>query len=345
MVKEKKMAGGPKAAKSLAKKPPSSAKGGSSGAPATAPVNWTRSSATKTTLQSFVNRGELPPQEEIQWRAPGEEIRPNPKEGEVVAFLDHVLRGFRPPGSLFFRRVLKYYGLRPQDIGPNSILNISNFVVFCEDYLQIAPSIELFLEFFYCNPSRKDNLGPYGGVAIQRRRVCDFPALALASHPKGWQNTYFYFKDTSPESDDARYPAFLNSGMTYEAKMNSYAPDADRVKLEPTLRRAKALLAHGLRGTDLVKCWIGWFIQPLSIRNRLFHEYTEETTDDMRYSEITLLDDQIVKNAKRLLGEKKTDIAMDGLAPYSAKNKPPTVKNLPLIVSVNYNPVLLANCY
>ena len=46
----------------------------------------------------------------------------------------------------------------------------------------------------------------------------------------------------------------------------------------------------------------------------------------MRYSEITLLDDQIVKNTKRLLGEKKTDIAMNGLAPFSTKNKPPTVQ-------------------
>ena len=100
-------------------------------------------------------------------------------------------------------------------------------------------------------------------------------------------------------------------------------------KLEPTLRRARALLAHGLRGTDLVKCWIGWFIQPLSIRTRLFCQYTGETTDSMRYSEMTLTDDQIVKNAKRLLGEKKDAIALDGLAPFSAKNKPSTVKTNP----------------
>jgi len=326
MVKEKKMAGGPKAAKKLTKKPPSSTAGGSSAA-AAAPVNWTRSSATKTTLQTFVNRGELPPQDEIHWRAPGEETRPTPEKGEIVVLLDHVSRGLRPPGSLFFRQVFQYYGLTPMDVAPNSILNISNYVVFCEDYLQIPPSLDFFLEIFYCNPSRKNQpLGPYGGVSIQRRKECNFPALALASHPKGWQNTYFYCKDTSPEADEAKFPAFRNSPLVYTSKMNSYADLGKREALEGLHCRARALLAHGLRGTDLVKCWIGWFIQPLSIRTRLFHEYTEETTDNMRYSEITLLEDQVVKNAKRLLGEKKTAIAENGLAPFSTKNKPPTVK-------------------
>ena len=91
------------------------------------------------------------------------------------------------------------------------------------------------------------------------------------------------------------------------------------------MARARLLLAHGLKGTDLVKCWIGWSIQPLSIRTRLFHEYTGETTDDMRFTEHTMTDDQLVKAAKKLLGENKTAIALTGLAPFSAKNKPPTV--------------------
>ena len=46
--------------------------------------------------------------------------------------------------SFFFRWVMSYFGLTPLDIAPNSMLNISNYVVFCEDYLQIAPSLALF---------------------------------------------------------------------------------------------------------------------------------------------------------------------------------------------------------
>ena len=94
--------------------------------------------------------------------------------------LDHVTRSLRPPGSLFFHRVLQYYGLTPLDIAPNSVLNLSTFAVFCENYLQIEPSLELFLEIFYCNPLHKNKpLGPYGGVSIQRRKECDFPAMML----------------------------------------------------------------------------------------------------------------------------------------------------------------------
>ena len=125
----------------------------SSTAPATpAPVNWTKSTVTEGALQKYVGYGELPPKEEIQWRAAGEEIRPKPKEDEIVVLLDHVTRGLRPPGSLFFRRVMSYYGLTPLDIAPNSLLNISNFIVFCEDYLQVSPSLALFLDFFTAIP-------------------------------------------------------------------------------------------------------------------------------------------------------------------------------------------------
>ena len=183
MVKEKVKAGGPKAAK----KNPKDASTSGTSKPA-APVKWTRSTASELMIQTFVDRGELPPKSEIEWRAPGEETRPSPREGEIVVLLDHVTRGFRPPRSLFFRQVFKYYGLTPFDVAPNSILNMSNYVVLCEDYLQMAPSLELFLEYFYCNPSSKtQSLGPYGGVSIQRRKTADLPALMLASHPKGWQ--------------------------------------------------------------------------------------------------------------------------------------------------------------
>ena len=111
----------------------------------------------------------------------------------------------------------------------------------------MEPILELFLEIFYCNPLHKNKpLGPYGGVSIQRRKECDFPAMTLASHPKGWQNTYFYCKDTSPVTDDARYPAFPNSPLVYTAKMNSYASLENQVLVEELCRWTRALLAHGL---------------------------------------------------------------------------------------------------
>ena len=104
-------------------------------------VNWAKSTVSEATLKKFADAGELLKKEEIFWRAAGDEIRPKPREGEVVVLLDHVTRGLRPSGSNFFRRVLSYYNLTPLDLAPNSVLNITNFAVYCEVFLQIEPSL------------------------------------------------------------------------------------------------------------------------------------------------------------------------------------------------------------
>ena len=82
--------------------------------------NWMRSNVTDDTLADFVKTGYLPKKEIMSYRAPDpSEERPQPRDGEVVIFADHMSRGFAPPGSKFFREVLNFFDLRPQDIGPN----------------------------------------------------------------------------------------------------------------------------------------------------------------------------------------------------------------------------------
>ena len=157
-------------------------------------ANWGKSKATEGFLGKLEASQLLPLKEEIRWRGAGDKIRPVPNGYEIVCFTEHVTRGFRPPGSRFFRRVLNHYGLRPQDIGPNSVLNISNFTVLCESYLQIPPSLPLFIELFHCKPQRECQDGPLlqcGGVSIQRRRQSLMPSLKLLSHTKDWQKIVF----------------------------------------------------------------------------------------------------------------------------------------------------------
>ena len=101
-----------------------------------------------------------------------DEERPNPKDGEVIVFTDHMNQGFSPPSSKFFRDVLHFFKLHPQDLGPNSISNICNFQVLCEVYLQEEPTVELFREYFYLNRQNECTNGPsleLGGISIQRR--------------------------------------------------------------------------------------------------------------------------------------------------------------------------------
>ena len=120
--------------------------------PSKAPTvcNWVPSIVTDDNLKEFVTIGFLPEKNVMSYRAPDpDEERPNPKDGEVIVFTDHMNQGFSPPSSKFFRDVLHFFKLHPQDLGPNSISNICNFQVICEVYLQEEPTVELFREYFY----------------------------------------------------------------------------------------------------------------------------------------------------------------------------------------------------
>ena len=106
--------------------------------------------------------------------------------------------------------------------------------------------------------------------------------------------------------------------------MNSQNIEAGaRLEVAALTCRGKALITHGLTGIDLVKCWVRWSIQPLAIRPRLMHEYTGESTDSLRFSEVTLTEDQVMKSTKPLLGEKLDALALHGLLPFFTQNKAP----------------------
>ena len=65
--------------------------------------NWVPSRVTETQLENLVKIGTLGEKDVIHWRVPGPESVPEPKDGEVVVFADHLARGFSPPGSKFFK--------------------------------------------------------------------------------------------------------------------------------------------------------------------------------------------------------------------------------------------------
>ena len=155
--------------------------------------NWVRSNVTDDTLDDFVKTGYLPKKEVMSYRAPNpSEERPQPRDGEVVIFADHMSRGFAPPGSKFFRDVLHFFDLRPQDIGPNSVSNICNFQVLCVVYLQQESTVEPFREYFYMNRQNECTNGlslELGGISIQCWQGAVFPLIVLLSHPKDWNQT------------------------------------------------------------------------------------------------------------------------------------------------------------
>ena len=70
--------------------------------------NWVVSRVAEEDLNEYVQTGVLAKKDVIHWRVPGTETPPEPKDGEVIVFTDHMLRGFSPPGSKFFRDVLHF---------------------------------------------------------------------------------------------------------------------------------------------------------------------------------------------------------------------------------------------
>ena len=190
--------------------------------------NWVVSRVTEEDLNEYVQTGVLAKKDVIHWRVPGTETPPEPKDGEVIVFTDHMIRDFSPPGSKFFRDVLHFFKLHPQDIGPNSVSNIYNFQVFCEVYLQQEPTVELFREFYYLNRQTEFTDGPnleLGGISIQRRKEATFPAAALPSHPKDWNQTWFYCQDTSPEGENP-LPGYR------ENRLSNRHPLPERINIE-----------------------------------------------------------------------------------------------------------------
>ncbi|XP_073352248.1 uncharacterized protein [Aegilops tauschii subsp. strangulata] len=288
--------------------------------------NCMRSNVTNETLADFVKSGYLPKKDVMSYRAPDpSEERPQPRDGEEVIFADHMSRGFAPPGSKFFRDVLNFFDLRPQDIGPNSVSNICNFQVFCEVYLGEEPSLLLFRELFYLNRQNECANGPsleLGGISIQRRRDCLFPYAEPPSHPKDWNLTWFYCQDMSP-ANESPLPGFRPSRLEPTHPLSDKLTQAERQPLLPTINKIKALLGNGLNGIDLVRVWISWRVIPLSRRPGLMCEYTGRKDDPQRHSRNDLPKDVAEDMTKALLNESLADCGRTGLAPFCKTNPAP----------------------
>lgn len=108
--------------------------------------NWmAKSNVTAKALQALEKEGQISAR---QWRKPGDQIVPEPRDSERMVFLDHVKRGFSLPLHAFVRgllyvygrQVLYVYGLQVQDLPPNSMMQITCFMVLCECFLGVPPN-------------------------------------------------------------------------------------------------------------------------------------------------------------------------------------------------------------
>ena len=190
--------------------------------------------------------------------------------------------------------------------------------------------MELFSELFYLNRQNEYSNGPsleLGGLSIQRWRDAIFPYVQPPSHPKDWNQTWFYCKDTSP-ADENPLPGFHALRLDTNHPLPDKITAAERKSLAPTMAKIKALLGNGLTGIDLVRVWLAWRVTPLSRRPALMCEYTGAKKDPLRHSPIDLPAHVVDDMTKSLLNESLADCGRVGLAPFCKDNPAPKVTRL-----------------
>ena len=138
------------------------------------------------------------------------------------------------------------------------------------------------------------------------------PTTKLPNHPKDSNQTWFYYQDTSP-SDENPLLGFRKDRLSPVHPLPGRLTTAEWAKYRATFSKIRALLANGLAGVDLVRCWVAWRIIPLSRRPELMCTYTGDTKDPLRHSSLCLDDKGINNMTKSLLGESLESCSKIGL--------------------------------
>ena len=79
---------------------------------------------------------------DVKHRLPApEQVIPAPETNESVVFVSHFLRGLGLTLDPFVRGLMFYYGLDFHNLAPDSIHHISSFIVVCEAFLHVTPTL------------------------------------------------------------------------------------------------------------------------------------------------------------------------------------------------------------
>ena len=96
-------------------------------------------------LAAFTEKGLLPSNEVVHWRAPAlGEVVSQPWANEVVSFLTFHERRLGYPTHRFLCGLLNEWVLELQHLNPTRVLHITSFITVCEAFLRMEPHMDLF---------------------------------------------------------------------------------------------------------------------------------------------------------------------------------------------------------
>ena len=149
---------------------------------------------------------------EISHRLPAQgQVIPTPQPGESVVFTSHFLWGLGFPIDPFVRALMFYYGLEFHDLAPESILQISSFIVVCEAFLHITPHFGLWLRTFKVEPKMIEGQhADCEGAIISKMADAPWPEGSFQEEFGLWQRDWFYI--TAPRGTTWVAPPAFRSG-------------------------------------------------------------------------------------------------------------------------------------
>jgi hypothetical protein len=126
---------------------------------------------SESDLLHLVSIGVLPPKELCSWRICRGVTVPTEDTHESVIYVPFLIRGLALPISPFFRSLLDFYRLNLTHLNPNSILQVSIFVLLCEAFLGVLPHFGIWKHLYHCRPGMAGGQHQLVGARVWRCAV------------------------------------------------------------------------------------------------------------------------------------------------------------------------------
>ncbi|KAM0833813.1 hypothetical protein ACQ4PT_064034 [Festuca glaucescens] len=266
----------------------------------------------------------------VECRLLADEIEPKPKPGEFVVFTAHFMRGLGLLASDFLCNFLNRYALQPHHLLANAFFILSSFVAFCEGYIGLLPSLELWAWLYSLRTnSIQDPSVPVpkpmvqcGACMVVPRRNSPHVKMSGLESCRKWQRTFFYVKNTGP-ADLINLPAYVAGDPS---KLNwRYNPKESHKETNRICEYIGKLREEDMPSADdIVRTFIIRRVLPLQRRCHKICEMsgpmdpTQITTFELSKPEVVLKVKAIAKT------EMKENLEWEWvLEPYYRGNPPP----------------------
>ena len=293
------------------------------------PGRWEGSDVTKDDLEWLLSTRRITSQ--VICRKPGKELAPVTEPGERVVFLAHFERGFGLPASDFFRAFLDFFGLQPHHLPANAFVSLSAFTSFCEGYLGVWPTVDIWAKYFHLRkqtiPGTKPKLmTACGPVSITPRQGSIFPRITGLDTVRKWQRSFLYVK--SAEGHDAlNLPEFQIEPPTAELNFG-YNPAETIAELQTVHETLEDFLKKGLDSDDLLRTFISRRVNPLQRReHKICH--MSGLLDPTRISKHDLNRASIRRRVNAIAYTEMSDKWRWGVKPFHRNALPPQVRSPP----------------